>query len=140
MKVDKKLKVVIDTNVFLVAISSRSKFHWLYKALLDDKFTLALTQEIILEYEEKISEHWSATVASNVIRSITELPNTIFIAIYYNLHLIAADEDDNKFVDCAFAANADLIVTHDTHFNILKQIKFPRIPVIDIHGFKRKLI
>ncbi|WP_394353367.1 hypothetical protein [Mucilaginibacter mali] len=39
-------------------------------------------------------------------------------------------------MDCAFAANADYIVTHDNHFNVLKTIPFPRIPLIDIHSFK----
>jgi predicted nucleic acid-binding protein len=88
-----------------------------------------------LEYEEKIGTHWNNEVALNVIRSITELPNALFTPIYYNLNLIT-DKDDNKFVDCAFAANADYIVTHDHHFNILKTIPFPRIPLIDIHQFQ----
>lgn len=82
-----------------------------------------------------IGTHWNNNVALNVIRSITELPNALFTPIYYNLNLIT-DEDDNKFVDCAFAANADYIVTHDRHFNILKTIPFPRIPLIDIHQFQ----
>ena len=71
-----------------------------------------------------------------MVRSITELPGTIFTPIYYQLNLITVDEDDNKFVDCAFAANTDLIVTHDRHFNILKTIPFPNIPVLDIHQFE----
>jgi len=35
------------------------------------------------------------------------------------------DEDDNKFVDCAIAANAGYLITHDKDFNILKQTDFP---------------
>jgi predicted nucleic acid-binding protein len=56
--------------------------------------------------------------------------------VYYNLNLIKADEDDNKFVDCAFAANADFIITNDSHFNILKDIDFPNIPVLSIVEFQ----
>jgi predicted nucleic acid-binding protein len=59
--------------------------------------------------------------------------------VHYQLNLITADEDDNKFVDCAFAANADYIITHDHHFGILKTIAFPRIPILDIHQFKQVL-
>ncbi|GAA4802336.1 hypothetical protein GCM10023231_34120 [Olivibacter ginsenosidimutans] len=139
MRANKKLLAVIDTNVLLVSISSRSKFHWIYEAILSGVFELAITPDIMLEYEEKISEHWSASVASNVVRSITELSTTVMISVYYNLNLISSDEDDNKFVDCAFAANADLIVTHDNHFNILKRVDFPRIPVVDVPEFKRRL-
>ena len=50
-----------------------------------------------------------------------------FVTPYYKLHLIHADEDDNKFVDCAFAAGASCIVSNDAHFKTLNEIKFPRI-------------
>ena len=43
----------------------------------------------------------------------------------------------DKFVDCAFNAGADYIVTNDRHFNVLKNIDFPKINVIDIVTFKR---
>ena len=136
MKNLKKISVVLDTNILLVSVSSRSKYHWLYQSLLNNEFHVAITPEILLEYEEKISIHWNNEVAVNVIRSITELPSTIFTPIYYQLNLITVDEDDNKFVDCAFAANVDFIITHDNHFNILKTIQFPSIPVLDIHQFE----
>lgn len=136
MSTSKKISVVLDTNILLVSVSSRSKYHWLYKSLLEGKYQIAITSDILLEYEEKIATHWNSAVAINVTRSITELSNTIFTPVYYQLNLIAADEDDNKFVDCAFAANAEYIVTHDAHFNVLRTIPFPRIPVLDIHQFK----
>lgn len=74
----KKLVIVLDTNILLVSVSSRSKYHWLYQALLNDKYQLAITADILLEYEEMIGTHWNNNVALNVIRSITELPNALF--------------------------------------------------------------
>ncbi len=35
-----RLKVVLDTNVLLVSISSRSKYHWIYEKLLADEYDL----------------------------------------------------------------------------------------------------
>jgi len=55
---------------------------------------------------------------------------------YFNLNIITADPDDNKFVDCAFASNADYLVTNDSDFNILKRINFPTIRVINMDAFK----
>ncbi|RZJ58302.1 MAG: PIN domain-containing protein [Hymenobacter sp.] len=46
-----------------------------------------------------------------------------------------ADPDDNKFVDVAIAANADLLITNDKHFDILKQIEFPRVSIISFQLF-----
>ncbi|EHQ26817.1 hypothetical protein [Mucilaginibacter paludis] len=53
MENNKNLTVVIDTNVLLVSISSRSKYPWLYQELLKAKLRIALTDEILLEYEER---------------------------------------------------------------------------------------
>lgn len=51
------------------------------------------------------------------------------------LELIPNDPDDNKFVDTAFACNAHFIVTNDRHFNVLKNIEFPKITVIKVEEF-----
>ncbi|HPI18992.1 MAG TPA: putative toxin-antitoxin system toxin component, PIN family [Candidatus Kapabacteria bacterium] len=32
-----------------------------------------------------------------------------------NFRVITSDPDDNKFIDCAFAAKADYIITGDSH-------------------------
>lgn len=128
--------VVIDTNVLLVSISTRSKYHWLYQLIVDKKINIAFTNDILNEYEEQIALHWHPNVATNVIRLLTELSTAFLTTIYYNLNLISSDTDDNKFVDCAFAANADFIVTNDSHFNILKSIDFPSIPILRLDEFK----
>ncbi len=131
--------VVIDTNVLLVSISSRSKYHWLYQLIIDKKIQVAFTHDILSEYEEQIGLHWHPDVATNLTRSLTELSTAFLITIYYNLQLITAEIDDNKFVDCAFAANADFILTNDSHFNILKTIDFPSIPTLRLDEFHELL-
>ncbi|MBV8389688.1 MAG: putative toxin-antitoxin system toxin component, PIN family, partial [Mucilaginibacter sp.] len=105
----------------------------------DKKVNIAFTNDILIEYEEQLSLHWHPDVAINVIRSITELSSAQLATIYYNLQLITADVDDNKFVDCAFAANADFIITNDSHFNVLKNIDFPSIPTLRIDEFRKLL-
>ena len=57
----------------------------------------------------------------------------------YKWNLITADPDDNKFVDCAVAANAKYIVTEDHHFNVLKTVVFPVVNVINIDEFLREI-
>jgi len=134
------LLVVIDTNILLVAISDKSKYYWLYQLIVDNKIQIALTNDIITEYEEQIGLHWNTKVATDLTRLLSELPNVFLITVYYNLNLITADIDDNKFVDCAFASNTDFIITNDNHFNILKNIDFPTIPILRIDEFEEVLI
>jgi putative PIN family toxin of toxin-antitoxin system len=134
-----RLKVVLDTNVLLVSISSKSKHHWLFQKLLAQAFDIVITNEILMEYEEIISQKYSVSVSKNVIRALLLLPNVLKRDVYYNWFLITDDADDNKFVDCAIAAGADYIVTHDRHFGILKQVEFPIVNVVTFDQFRTLL-
>ena len=67
------------------------------------------------------------------MRHISE--NVKFITPYYKFNLISSDTDDNKFVDCAIAANADYIVSEDAHFKILDNIPFPHVNLLCIKDF-----
>ena len=67
------------------------------------------------------------------------LSNVKYIDPHFRFHLITTDPDDTKFVDCAIAANAKYIVTEDHHFEVLKDIPFPRVEVISIEQFLLEL-
>jgi uncharacterized protein len=131
-----KITVVIDTNVLLVSISKQSPYHWLYKAVIEKKIEVYLTTEILHEYKEKIAEHWSVDVARTVVRTFTELSSVHLITTYFRLQLINNDPDDNKFVDCAFASNADFLISNDRHFDVLKTISFPKINTLRLEDFQ----
>lgn len=74
-------------------------------------------------------------MAENVINALVDSDYVEFVDPQFHLGLIEADPDDNKFVDCAFAANATFIVSNDKHFDILKDITFPKISVLKLQGF-----
>ncbi len=38
-------------------------------------------------------------------------------------------------MDCAFAANATYIVSDDSHFDVLKEVDFPRLLVLKLKEF-----
>ena len=78
-------------------------------------------------------------MARNVIRTLLLLPNVIRTEVYYHWNLIQNDRDDDKFVDCAVASNADAIVTHDRHFNVLESIPFPSLTILTISEFEEVL-
>jgi predicted nucleic acid-binding protein len=59
--------------------------------------------------------------------------------IFFRWHLIKADPDDNKFVDCAISARVTFLVSNDKHFNELKEVEFPPVEVIDADGFMEEL-
>ena len=78
-------------------------------------------------------------VARNVVDVILKRKNVERIDPHYHWHLITADPDDNKFVDCAFTAGAVYIVSDDAHFDVLRDITFPKLLVLKLKEFLETL-
>lgn len=133
------LTVVIDTNILLVSISDRSPYHWIYAGLRQGRYTLLISTDVALEYEEIIGQHLGGDVAGDVLKALERYPNVHPVHRYYRWNLIKADPDDNEFVDCAIAGGADCIVTYDKHFHVLEEIDFPRVLVVTPEAFKTLL-
>ncbi|NOX47487.1 MAG: putative toxin-antitoxin system toxin component, PIN family [Chlorobi bacterium] len=131
-------RVVVDTNVLLVSISNKSSLHWVFRRLVDRNYELIVTTDILAEYEEVIGRHMGHKVAEAVMAVLENLPNVMFVTSYFKFNLLN-DPDDNKFVDCAIAGNANYIVTHDEDFNLLSEIDFPKVKVLKTHQFFKKL-
>lgn len=122
-----------------MSLSRRSAYYSVWRDFVEGKYTLCVTNEILAEYEEILTQKVGPEIASNVITAILDLPNSKMVQVYYHLRLITADPDDDKFVDCAFKANARYIVTEDHHYDILKQTPFPHIDVVGIDEFIKVL-
>jgi len=132
-------RIVLDTNCLIMSISARRSYHRVWKAFLDGAYTLCISNEIVEEYHEVIAKNINLRVADAVIFAILNRRNVLRLSPHYHFRLIEADKDDNKFVDCAIAANARYIVTEDHHFNVLKQVAFPKVSIIGIDEFVSEL-
>jgi len=133
------MKVVLDTNVLLVSLLKTSKYRPIFDGLINKKFILVITHEILQEYIEILSIKTNAQIAQNVADLIINLENIERIDIYYRWGLIINDPDDNKFVDCAIAGNVKYVVSNDKHFNVLSEVEFPSVNVITSDQFLKEL-
>jgi putative PIN family toxin of toxin-antitoxin system len=127
------MTVCLDTNVFLQIFGRRQPYHQILRALLDGRLTLAVSNEILLEYEEVTGKLSGAQRWRDVI-AFLELLNQLHGNIrqtepQFRFAVITADPDDNKFCDCAIAADADFVVTDDAHFAVLKTAGYKPQPV-----------
>lgn len=111
----------------------------MWDAFLKGDYNLCVSNDIIEEYSEVLARNISPRVSEAIVYAILTRPNVIRKDPHFSFGLIEADKDDNKFVDCAVAANAKCIVTEDNHFKILKSIPFPKVDVIGIDDFKMML-
>ncbi len=129
------MRILLDTNILVRSVAGRSFSSVIFDALFNQKFTLCVSTEILLEYEEILARIYDKETAELVISSMLLLPNVVRVEVYYNMRLISADADDDKFVDCAFASNAHFIVTDDKHFKVLKNVPFPEIKTLKYIDF-----
>jgi uncharacterized protein len=55
--------------------------------------------------------------------------NLLRVIPSFNFRIIVDDPDDNKFVDCAIASEADYVLTEDLHFSVLRNAGFRPQPM-----------
>ncbi len=135
-----RLRVVLDTNSLLVSISKKSVYRPIFDAIIKQEINLLITNEIITEYTEVIERKTNSQIAQNIIEFLLQSPYTERVVVYYKWLLLKADEDDDKFADCAISGNADFIVTDDKHFRILSEEDFPPVKVIGTREFLQMII
>lgn len=134
------MTVCLDTNVFLQIFGRSQPFHQIFRALLDGRLTLAVSNEVLLEYEE-VTVRLSGAERWRDVAAWLELVNQLHGNIRqsepkFRFAIIIADPDDNKFCDCAIAAEAEFVVTDDAHFAVLKSAGYKPQP-ISPHEFIR---
>ena len=123
------LKVIIDTNVFITIFKKNGKNRWMFDKIISGEWILCISNDIFWEYWEILIEKTTPAIAENIINFIIAHPYIKLVENYFHLNLIDIDKDDNKFCDTFFTTNAVYLISNDKHFNILKEIEFPKIPV-----------
>ncbi len=131
----KIMNIVIDTNCLLQIFSKKSPYYSFYLELLAGKVCLLLSSDVLLEYEEVIAYKVSPNFSFYLTTSFLKNRKFKKVEIFFYWHLINNDPDDNKFVDLAINGNADYLITDDKHFNVLKNITFPKLKIVSMSEF-----
>ena len=125
---NKKLRVVLDTNV-LISVSflrRSSTLNTIYEAIKNQEFILILSHSILQEIEEVSAREKivKRTVMSEKER-IKFIENLIEICFVVpgkkDIKVVQADPDDDKFVIAATEGFADYIVSGDDDLLELKE-------------------
>lgn len=117
----KKVKVVFDTNVWISIFMEKSLKDEFLRIKQD--LTVYVSDDIGLEISKvlqypRVSEILRKTGIreKDVLRIFAV--NSLRVEPKVDLHIINEDEEDNKILECALAARADIIVSGDKHLNL----------------------
>lgn len=130
------MKIVLDSNCLIPILVPGSYGYDIWQAFRYGRYTLCVSTEILLEYEEILMRMTDdREFTSLVIEAISNAPNVERVTPVYRFNLITADPDVNKFVDCAITAGATYIVSNDRHFGELRNYDFPKVDVRTLTEF-----
>jgi putative PIN family toxin of toxin-antitoxin system len=134
--VGKKIKVVFDTNVWISIFLKKVLSEEF--AQINNQISLYVSKDIILEISKvlmypKISEilKESNIYEKEILQAISK--NSTIVNPNIKLKVIDEDTEDNKILECALKAKADVIVTGDKH--LLKIGKFRKIKIVTPREF-----
>lgn len=128
-------RIVVDTNCLLAVLPSQSPYHSLWLDFIEGRLELCVSNEILSEYEEVLSDKTRPEFAEAIIKTLINKRNLVRVTPTWRFGLIDTDPDDNKFVDCAIYGRAELIVSNDKHFDVLKAIDFPYVQVLKLQEY-----
>ncbi len=90
------MRVVIDTNCFLVIIPKISPYRQGFDAYRTRQFELAVSTDVSAEYAEIFGQRITPMIADNILELIDKQANTIKTEIYYRWGHITIDYDDRN--------------------------------------------
>ena len=110
------MKVVLDTNVFISGVFFSGPPNKILKGWRDGRFILVLSPEILEEYQrvaEALSKKYPPVDLTELLELIVVEADMIQAGPLKEP--VSADPDDDKFIACALASGARLIVSGDKH-------------------------
>lgn len=117
------LKVVFDSNVYIAAyVISGSKSEEAFILASKGRFNLFVSPIIVAEIANKLRKKFGASdaEAQQFVRQIAKVATVLSSRVTVRT---LSDDPDNRILECAVAAKADLIVTGDKHLLKLKQFR-----------------
>ena len=122
-------RVVVDTNV-LVSSFFGGKPREVMELWRDGQFVLCLSDDILAEYLEVLARFAHAKQeAQAFLAMVSEGERVAFVTPRERIREVVADPEDNRFLECAVTAEAEMIVSGDRHLLGLRE--FRGIPIVD---------
>lgn len=131
------MKVVFDTNVFVSAfIVSGSRGEQALLLAYRRKVALCTSVPILTETARVLREK-SAQSEQDITAALKMIGPSATIVRPVCKITILEDAPDNRILECAVTAEADLLVTGDD--DLLKRKKFEGIPIVRLADFLRSV-
>jgi putative PIN family toxin of toxin-antitoxin system len=124
----KQLHIVLDTNILISGILFGGKPRVILEEIRKGKVSCSLSPAILDELQGVLQRHkfgFSGDAAFQFVEELHAICDVVFPR--HRLSVIRDDPDDNKVLECAIEAQANIIVSGDPHLLNLCQFRQVRI-------------
>lgn len=131
------MKVVFDTNIYISAfVIPGGNAEKAYLAAMSGDFELYTSVAILTELARKLEEKfgWEKQRIVQLIRAISDVAVVLKTTPCLK---VLSDEPDNRILECASKAEANLLVTGDNHLLKLKQ--YGNCEILKLSAFLARL-
>jgi putative PIN family toxin of toxin-antitoxin system len=120
-------RVVYDTNIWISGLLWRGKPYQCLLLARAGVVRLVHCQAMVAELSQKLRHGFgfSENRIGSVLYELRSMSDPVEIT--GDLHVVTDDPDDDKFVECALAAGASLIVSGDRHLLDINEYKGVRV-------------
>lgn len=134
------MKIVIDTNVVISAVFFGGTPQKILEAVKSGKILAYATPEILTEYKEIIQEMIDRKQGNFSADKFSLFTDKIHMIEDENVNIeaICRDPDDDKFIACAVAGDAQYIVSGDKDLLCIEEHK--NIKIINAGDFDYKFL
>lgn len=107
----------MDTNVLFSALySSSGASHQIFKMIVEEQITLAITPSVYFEYSAVLMRSENLEKIGLQRAEIEDLLDFMALlaqkhSVYFLLRPNLKDEEDDMIAECAFASNSDYLIT-----------------------------
>jgi putative PIN family toxin of toxin-antitoxin system len=130
-------RIVVDTNVLVSAFMGGNPRRVL-REWAEGRLVLCISPAVLAEYARVLArfDHLSAE-ADEIMSLLSGGENVLRVNPSEAVRAVGSDPDDDRFLECAVAAQADAIVSGDRH--LLSLHAFRGIPILSPAAFLESL-
>jgi putative PIN family toxin of toxin-antitoxin system len=115
--------IVVDANVMLAAFrSANGASHVLLRQMVGGNIPFAVSPAVALEYEDLLKRPGILGTNPWVLKDEIDVvldalfEKALLVSPQFRFRPFLDDPKDDLYIECAFAAGADTIITNDRHF------------------------
>ena len=139
MRKEKRVKIVVDTNLWISFLMSLPTEQRLRRLLLSDKIDILFSRELFEELEttakrRKFRKYFDTAQVEMLLQMLVEIVKIVDV---HSVMEICRDSEDNYLLALAQDGNADYLITGDGDLLTLK--KLGKTKIITLTEFEKEI-